>query len=295
MAASLVASGRWPLVEFISWANTTTNMDIIASRTPQTRLIYTPHTQPSWTIPDAGKFWALEPAFDRALAAADLVCCDSPAEVETVQQRVPQAHAAFLPIGIDTARFCPAPAPREPEILVVADFGEHRKRTDLSLAAFARLLRRRPEFHATLAGRRSQEVALEPALAARIRRLGYVSDVELVRLYQRSSVFLLLSDYEAFGIPIVEALACGTPVVTTATPEAISLFAGLPGCFLVDNTDAAAVDGALESAIAPGAAGNATAVAVAQRFGLEVALRQKLEAISQLGGQTGGPLLAACA
>ncbi len=50
----------------------------------------------------------------------------------------------------------------------------------------------------------------------------YVSDEDLVALYQQATGFFYLSDYEGFGLPIIEAMACGTPTVTvrsTSIPE----------------------------------------------------------------------------
>jgi glycosyltransferase involved in cell wall biosynthesis len=61
----------------------------------------------------------------------------------------------------------------------------------------------------------------EPALARELRARGadvrgFVPTVELVRLYQRATALLLPSRYEGFGIPVVEAMACGAPVVISA-------------------------------------------------------------------------------
>jgi len=55
-----------------------------------------------------------------------------------------------------------------------------------------------------------------------IHYLGFVSDSELAKVYNLASLFVFPSFYEGFGLPVVEAMACGTPVVcsnTTSLPE----------------------------------------------------------------------------
>ena len=48
-----------------------------------------------------------------------------------------------------------------------------------------------------------------------IIRLGFVSEVDLVSLYNKADVFVMPSLYEGFGLPILEAMSCGCPVVTS--------------------------------------------------------------------------------
>ncbi len=55
-----------------------------------------------------------------------------------------------------------------------------------------------------------------------ISYLGFVSDIELAKVYNLASLFVFPSFYEGFGLPVLEAMACGTPVVcsdTTSIPE----------------------------------------------------------------------------
>ena len=49
----------------------------------------------------------------------------------------------------------------------------------------------------------------------RIFRLGFVSQEELVMLYNMATVFVMPSLYEGFGLPVLEAMSCGCPVITT--------------------------------------------------------------------------------
>jgi glycosyltransferase involved in cell wall biosynthesis len=62
----------------------------------------------------------------------------------------------------------------------------------------------------------------EAGIAGRVRFLGRFEDAELGALYRGAAAFALPSRYEGFGIPLIEALACGTPSLVsnrTSLPE----------------------------------------------------------------------------
>ncbi len=55
-----------------------------------------------------------------------------------------------------------------------------------------------------------------------IHYLGYISDFELIKVYNLATCFIFTSFYEGFGLPVLESMACGTPVIcsnTTSMPE----------------------------------------------------------------------------
>lgn len=76
-------------------------------------------------------------------------------------------------------------------------------------------------------------------LADRVIFMGYVDDDDLPRFYQAATVFCYPSLYEGFGLPVLEAMACGTPVVTSNTSSLPEL-AG-DAALLVNPTDVDAI------------------------------------------------------
>lgn len=83
----------------------------------------------------------------------------------------------------------------------------------------------------------------EPELVRMIRPAGYIPHSDLPALYNGASAFLYTSLRESFGIPLLEAMACGTPVVSSST-SAIPEVAG-DGALLVDPTRPEAIADAL--------------------------------------------------
>lgn len=83
-------------------------------------------------------------------------------------------------------------------------------------------------------------------LGARAHRLGLVNDVELSALYRAATVFVFPSLLEGFGLPVLEAMAHGAPVVTSAGTATAEVGEG--AARLVDPRDAEALAAAVEAA-----------------------------------------------
>jgi glycosyltransferase involved in cell wall biosynthesis len=131
---------------------------------------------------------------------------------------LPPEKIVVTPLGVDAA-FTPGANGRESFLLYVGAI-EPRKQPLLAADA-ARAVGRT----LVVAG-----PAKDSALAAELRRRGadvrgYVPKAELVRLYQQAACLVLPSTHEGFGLPVVEAMACGTPVVA-ANDEAMREVAG---------------------------------------------------------------------
>lgn len=97
---------------------------------------------------------------------------------------------------------------------------EPRKNFDGLMAAFNRIESAFPDLHLVIAGGKGWlyegifAAAAQSPAAARIHLIGFVADDDLPALYSLAHLFAYPSHYEGFGIPVLEAMACGTPVVT---------------------------------------------------------------------------------
>lgn len=127
----------------------------------------------------------------------------------------------LVPCGVDLDSFRPgATRSSEPTILFVGMLDSRKRGLEL-VKAFCEIVR--PIIPtAELWIVRDNTKIDHPG----VRVFGSISQEKLVELYQRSWVFCLPSSYEGFGVPYIEAMACGTPVVATANPGAHEVLDG---------------------------------------------------------------------
>jgi glycosyltransferase involved in cell wall biosynthesis len=152
-------------------------------------------------------------AYDRASHNAAAVIVASEFVRERVVERLgldPQrVHAVWH--GVDHDRFFPVTgADRVPLLLYPARPWPHKNHARL-FEAYALLRQRRPELRLLLTGVGHDPHSLPEGVEARS-----VSSAELVGLYRQAACLVFPSLYEGFGLPPIEAMACGCPVAAAA-------------------------------------------------------------------------------
>jgi glycosyltransferase involved in cell wall biosynthesis len=181
--------------------------------------------------------------------------------VITVSDYTARQIFSRLGVAADRVTICPNGAPRwtplgdhdrlqAGHVLFMGTI-EPRKNVGALLRAYAGLLERRPDAPPLVLAGRLTEACLplrddlsRPPLAGHVHHLGYVEPSERERLYRQASMVVLPSLDEGFGLPALEAMAIGVPVVVSARgalPEVVGR-AGL----IVEPDDIAGLTAAME-------------------------------------------------
>lgn len=173
--------------------------------------------------------------YRRIADEADAVICVSRSTRDAFVAAFPHARARTHVVhhGV-SSRFRPASAEdvaalrarrglERPFLLFVGRLAT-RKNVPVLLEAFARVARERDDLDLVLAGDASRGFAtIAPTLErhpfpGRVRRLGFVPDEELPTLYSAAELLVFPSLSEGFGLPLLESISCGTPVVASDLP-----------------------------------------------------------------------------
>jgi glycosyltransferase involved in cell wall biosynthesis len=169
------------------------------------------------------------------LCRAAHVACDSEATKSALigLAGIPEGHVSVIPNGVDfrppddgdgaadleAARMLGRK--RGIELLHVGSTIP-RKRIDVLLEVFAAVRRVRPDVRLTRVGgpftAAQRVLARELGVLDAVTVLPFVDRATLAAVYRRSALVLLTSDREGFGLPVVEALASGTPMVVSDIP-----------------------------------------------------------------------------
>jgi glycosyltransferase involved in cell wall biosynthesis len=143
---------------------------------------------------------------------------------------IPKERITVIYPGIDTARF--SPKPKKPGVTKKILFQGglvRRKGVYETLAAFAKLLEKRKDVLLQIGGGGDESFALKSEVSRLgiqkyVEFLGFVPEKDLPATYYQADLFVYPSQYEGFGYTPLEAMACGTPVLTSNTssiPEVV--------------------------------------------------------------------------
>ncbi len=224
------------------------------------RVVVTLHSVAFAAVPDAYRWrfrryyrWMVPRVLDRAAAVITV----SHAERSRIAELYPQAAAKLTVVhhGVDEELFHPGrQEPARPYVLFVGPAGG-LKNLSLALAAMERISPRVPHRLVVVGGpsavltggRRWPEVPA--ALRRRVDFAGPIADTSrLAEVYAGADALLLPSRYESFGLPALEAMACGTVVVCSDLPALAELLG--PAGVRVGRDDPQAWAEALESVLA---------------------------------------------
>lgn len=157
------------------------------------------------------------------VAQADQIITDSRFTEEELLHFFPEAKGktSTIHLGVDS-RFKPMPVKQEKIILFVGNI-EPRKNLPSLFKAFEILLDRYSQladYKIVIAGMKGWlyegvfEALGENKYKSKIKFLDFVPDEKLPELYSKASVFVYPSFYEGFGLPPLEAMSCGIPVIS---------------------------------------------------------------------------------
>jgi glycosyltransferase involved in cell wall biosynthesis len=160
----------------------------------------------------------------KAIEAAHSIICISESTKKDLLEYYPhvtegRVRVTHLASELDESMgYGPEMIPLRPYFLFVGARGGYKNFSNL-LAAFARVANGRQDLTLCVVGTpfsaAEQRDITEMRLSGRVEHYGRASDAQLAKLYRHSIALVYPSLYEGFGIPLVEAMACGTAVVAS--------------------------------------------------------------------------------
>jgi glycosyltransferase involved in cell wall biosynthesis len=177
------------------------------------------------SFPVAAGTWVLERPIPRVFSGRPAVAVSPSTRDDLHARGLRPSEMHVIPNGIDLTLFSAIPFAKkdpEPSLLYLGRLKRY-KGVDLLVQAVATLRDRNVACRLRIGGSGDYRADLEDLVARlgledRVEFLGFVSEEEKIRLYQKSWIHLLTSPKEGWGISNIEAAACGTPTVASDAP-----------------------------------------------------------------------------
>lgn len=180
----------------------------------------------------------------RGFALADKIVSISTTTRDSIvdDYGLPSDNIEVIPVGVDRDTFKPLGRERIQNSILCVGRLCPRKGINYLIEAIAIAREKLPGIKLYLAGEGALRDKLEQQVSllgieSNVVFLGKVSDDELVEWYNKVELFVLPTLFEGFGIVCLEALACGTPVITTRVPGVVDIIRDEPPNRLVPPED----------------------------------------------------------
>ncbi|MGP0073334.1 MAG: glycosyltransferase family 4 protein [Bryobacteraceae bacterium] len=168
-------------------------------------------------------------SLDGFLQAAHVICVSSFTRANLLRHGLfAPDRITVIPPGVDPVFFTGAERHEEAQIeawLPHAPYLLHvgstirRKRIDILLGVFACVIRQYPNIQLVRVGgpftAEQQRLAEQLGIADKIVQASYLSKQQLAAVYRKAEMVLQTSDAEGFGLPVIEAMACGSQVIAS--------------------------------------------------------------------------------
>jgi glycosyltransferase involved in cell wall biosynthesis len=251
---------------------------LLLFRRPPGRVVVTVHDIIPYMLRNDPKLCTYRSAADRLfdrLAMAGLKRADGLIADSEYTRRCVVEHLRITPekidviyLGIDHQRFRPLPVPlsirerydlpQQRRYLIYVGSEDPRKNLETLVRALAAVRRTLPDVELIKVGRahfederrRLRELAANLGVLDAIHFLDDVPDDDLPLLYNLADVCVMPSLYEGFGFPVLEAMACGTPVVCANASSLPELVGDAGGGMLYNPNDFQAMCLSLEEVLA---------------------------------------------
>lgn len=165
--------------------------------------------------------------FTGFLRAAHVICVSSFTKTELLRYGLfPEDRLSVISPGVDPVFFStPEPSPTPAPVICNGPYLLHvgstiaRKRIDVLLQVAAQVFKKFPDLRLVRAGGaftpEQSELAATLGIEDKVVQAPALSKVELARLYRGAALVLQPSEAEGFGLPVIESMACGCPVVAS--------------------------------------------------------------------------------
>lgn len=173
-----------------------------------------------------------------SFSVADHIICYTEMEKdEIVKMGIDSRKISVIHNGVDTSLFVPRPQDRGGGKFQVLWVGRYVPGKDVKtlIEAFALLQKKKPDIHLVLVGEGPEKSRIETLirkynLESSVTLIDYIDNTDLPKIYNQSNLFVLPSLMEGVPRTILEAMACGVPVISTNLPHLAAIINGAGIC-----------------------------------------------------------------